>query len=112
MLYPLKFQLRYQRKIWGGERIFQYKKAKNLPIRMWARRGISPMKGDESVVAEGALKGLTLPQLTEIYGAELLGHHVAEKYSGKFPLLVKMIDANDLSIQVHPNDDFAGQAPQ
>lgn len=109
-LYPLKFQLRYQRKIWGGERIFEYKGEKSPHKDVGETWEISPMKGDESVIAEGALKGLTLPQLTEIYGAELLGLHVAEKYSGKFPLLVKMIDANDdLSIQVHPNDDYAGK---
>jgi len=53
---------------------------------------LSSVRGFESIVADGPSKGKTL---NEVYG-------------GEFPLLVKFIDANDdLSIQVHPNDDLA-----
>ncbi len=53
---------------------------------------LSGVPGCESVVAEGPEAGKTL---SEVYG-------------GPFPLLAKFIDAHDdLSIQVHPNDDLA-----
>lgn len=40
--------------------------------------------------------------------SDLVGKHVFETFQEEFPLLVKFIDANDnLSIQVHPNDDQA-----
>lgn len=53
---------------------------------------LSGVKGNESVVSSGPCKGLTI---NEIYG-------------GEFPLLIKFIDSNeDLSIQVHPDDDLA-----
>lgn len=107
-LYPLKFDLHYQRKIWGGERIFEYKGEKSPSHDVGETWEISPMEGAESVVANGELKGQSLVALTQTYGADLLGKQVAERFGGKFPLLVKMIDANDdLSIQVHPNDDYA-----
>ena len=42
------------------------------------------------------------------YPDAILGKKVCEKYQGKLPLLVKFIDAKqDLSIQVHPNDEYA-----
>lgn len=66
------------------------------------------MPGHESVVAEGALKGMTLNELAARRGDELLGKKVNERYRGRFPLLVKYIDSRDnLSIQVHPDDELA-----
>ena len=53
---------------------------------------LSGVPGNESIVAEGPEAGRTL---NEIYG-------------GEFPILIKFIDARqDLSIQVHPNDELA-----
>ena len=57
----------------------------------WVLSGVS---GSESVVAEGPDAGKTL---SEVYG-------------GEFPLLIKFIDAHqDLSIQVHPDDELAAK---
>ena len=51
-----------------------------------------------------ACEGLTLPQMIEKYGADLIGTEV----HGAFPLLIKLIDAREwLSVQVHPNDEYA-----
>jgi mannose-6-phosphate isomerase len=56
-----------------------------------------------SRVASGALTGWTLRQLMEQRAADLLGGA-----AGRFPLLVKLLDAReDLSIQVHPDDTDA-----
>ena len=69
---------------------------------------ISAVPGDESVVANGPLKGLSLDRLVKQYGTELMGKSVIEQFGETFPLLVKFIDANaDLSVQVHPDDTLA-----
>ena len=60
------------------------------------------------VVADGPYKGMRITELIDCFGQELLGREVMERYDGKFPLLVKLIAANDnLSVQVHPDDELA-----
>jgi mannose-6-phosphate isomerase len=67
---------------------------------------ISDREGDQSVVADGPLKGATLHELTVQYGERLIGRAALAK--GRFPLLFKIIDAGQrLSVQVHPGDDLA-----
>lgn len=69
---------------------------------------ISAVEGSESVVADGADKGLTLTEMVRKYGAALTGASNYKRFGEKFPLLVKFIDARlDLSIQVHPGDELA-----
>lgn len=61
-----------------------------------------------SVVAEGADAGKNLTQLMEEYKEKLVGEENYKRFQGKFPLLIKFIDAKqDLSIQVHPDDELA-----
>lgn len=106
-LYPLKFKPILKPTIWGGDEIT---KLKHLPVQdgigeSWE---ISDVENHVSVVANGKLEGKNLTDLIRLYGADLLGKHNLEKYEGKFPLLIKFIDAkDDLSIQVHPNDELA-----
>lgn len=107
-LYPLRFQEAYKQTIWGGNRIYQYKGTTAPAEGIGETWEISPMEGDASVVSEGALKGKSLIEVTEAYGSQLLGQQVFDRFGGKFPLLVKLIDSNqDLSVQVHPNDSYA-----
>ncbi|MDF2434372.1 MAG: mannose-6-phosphate isomerase [Mucilaginibacter sp.] len=108
-LYPLKFKTIYKDKIWGGQKIKTYlhKDFGSLPNcgETWE---ISGVKSDVSVVANGELKGESLADLLEKYGEALVGKKVYAHFGNTFPLLVKFIDANeDLSIQVHPNDELA-----
>ncbi|MEO8887265.1 MAG: type I phosphomannose isomerase catalytic subunit [Mucilaginibacter sp.] len=108
-LYPLKFKPIYKDKIWGGQKIKSYlhKDFGNLPNcgESWE---ISGVKSDVSIVDGGALDGESLADLLEQYGADLVGEKVYKHFGNIFPLLVKFIDANDdLSIQVHPNDELA-----
>lgn len=107
-LYPLRFKEVYKQTIWGGDRIYQYKGEPAPADSIGETWEISPMEGDASVVAEGPLEGIDLIELTARYGAELLGQQVFDRFEGKFPLLVKLIDSRqDLSVQVHPNDTYA-----
>lgn len=109
LLYPLKFKTIFKDKIWGGQKIKTYlhKDFGNLPNcgETWE---ISGVKSDVSVVASGELEGESLAGLLEKYQDKLVGKKVYDHFGNTFPLLVKFIDANDdLSIQVHPNDQLA-----
>src|SRR6202012_873493 len=108
-LYPLKFKTIYKDKIWGGHKIKTYlhKDFGDLPNcgETWE---ISGVKSDVSVVADGELAGKSLAELLEEFKDEVVGEKVYAHFGNIFPLLVKFIDANeDLSIQVHPNDELA-----
>ncbi|MBK0404268.1 class I mannose-6-phosphate isomerase [Adhaeribacter sp. BT258] len=108
-LYPLKFKTIFKEKIWGGEKIRTVLHKEFAPLKNCGETWeISGVKENESVVAEGPLAGKTLSELIRNYKGELLGEKNYEKSGDEFPLLVKFIDANeDLSIQVHPNDEIA-----
>jgi mannose-6-phosphate isomerase len=108
-LYPLKFKTIYKDKIWGGNKIKTVLGKDFSPLpncgETWE---ISGVKNDVSVIENGPLKGQTLTSIIEKYKGYLVGEKVYNKFGNEFPLLVKFIDANDdLSIQVHPNDELA-----
>lgn len=107
-LYPLKFKPIFKPYIWGGSRL-QTSLGKKIPgyptAESWE---ISGVKGNISVVSEGFLKGNSLQELVEVYMGDLVGDKIYERFGIEFPLLIKFIDANqDLSIQVHPDDETA-----
>lgn len=108
MLYPLKFEPILKTIVWGGEKIAPYKGIETEQKHIGESWELSGVAGNESVVAEGPLKGKTIAQLVKEYKGELVGEHVYENTGDEFPLLIKFIDAlTDLSIQVHPNDELA-----
>lgn len=116
MLYPLTFEPIFKDKIWGGQKIKTVlgKDFAGAPDRPLPNCGetweVSDVEGNVSVVREGNLQGKSLHELVEQYKGELVGEHVYAQYGDRFPLLIKFIDANDdLSIQVHPNDELAKQ---
>ena len=109
MLYPLKFNPILKEMIWGGQKIPQ---TLNIDVDSEAKIGenfaVSGLANDLSVVNDGPLKDKNLAELIDQYKDELIGKKVYEQFGNKFPLLIKYIDANDdLSIQVHPNDEQA-----
>ncbi len=114
MLYPIKFKSIYKEKIWGGEKLRRFfgKKDANSP-KTGESWDISSVEGNVSIVANGFLKGKTLSEILEIFQADLLGEKNYRKFGTNFPLLIKFIDASDdLSVQVHPNDELAAERHQ
>ena len=109
-MYPLKFKTIFKSVVWGGEKIAPFKGVETDQHNIGESWELSGVKGNESVVAEGALAGKTITELAEEYKGQLLGEKVYAKNRTEFPLLIKFIDArDDLSIQVHPDDALAGE---
>lgn len=109
MLYPLKFSKVFKEKIWGGnklESILKIDIPQNMKIgESWE---VSCHENGFSLIENGEFKGESLRRLSNVFGEDLLGKEIYEKYGNKFPLLIKYLDINDkLSIQVHPNDKYA-----
>lgn len=108
-LYPLKFTSISKEKIWGGNRLNTILNKEFDPsAKIGESWEISGVEGDVSVVNNGFLEGNDLEELIEIYMGELVGDKVYDQFGLEFPLLIKFLDAcDDLSVQVHPNDEFA-----
>jgi len=108
-LYPLVLEPIFKYRIWGGRKLGKML-SKNLPAsdpigESWE---ISCREGDTNVIRNGELAGSTLADVFETSREALLGSSLAA--SGKFPLLTKFIDANDLlSVQVHPDQATAAR---
>ena len=105
---PILFEPYLKSVIWGGNKICRYKGIPQSEENIGESWEISAVPGHVSVVADGPYKGLNLNDLINEFGEELLGSEVIKKYGREFPLLIKIIDANDnLSVQVHPDDALA-----
>ena len=108
MSYPLTFTPILKSILWGGNKICSFKEITPAQDGIGESWEVSHVKNNVSIVANGSLKGKSLDDLIEIYGADLLGKKVYERFGKSFPLLIKFIDAKDaLSIQVHPDDNLA-----
>ena len=107
-MYPLKFRPILKSTIWGGDKIIPFKHLDCTQQNVGESWEISDVPGDESVVANGADAGKNLTQMVQEYKGALVGEENYTRFGGKFPLLIKFIDAqDDLSIQVHPDDELA-----
>ena len=108
-LYPLRFEPIFKHNLWGGRRLPAFLNRTpphDDPIgEAWV---LSDVDGSQSRVADGPLEGTTLRSLLATDPARLVGRAPAPH--GKFPLLLKFIDARqELSVQVHPNDEQAAK---
>lgn len=109
-LYPIKFAPILKDKIWGGQKLKTLLNKKSDLPNIGESWEISDVEGDTSIVSNGSLKGQSLKQLLETYKFDLLGLQNYRIFKNKFPLLIKFIDAKeDLSIQLHPNDELAAK---
>ena len=104
-LEPLFFHRILKEKVWGGESL---SKTLDLDLPFEGPLGetweLSDYPGEETTVRGGAQDGVTLRTLMEQDSAALLGRSKPSA-DGRFPLLVKFIDAgDDLSVQIHPAD--------
>lgn len=107
-LYPLQFNPILKDRIWGGTKLKSYL---NKPItseitgESWE---ISTVTHDVSIISNGNYAGKSLNELINEFPESVLGTEVYKKFGNQFPLLFKYLDAReDLSIQVHPNDELA-----
>ena len=93
----------FKERIWGGKKLntrFGYDLPYEKTGECWA---ISAHPNGSSIIKNGRFKGRTLRDVYE-KDRELFNHLA----SPRFPLLTKILDANDdLSVQVHPSDDYA-----
>ncbi len=105
-MYPLKLTPAFKDYIWGGTKLrtdFNKKCDFQKIAESWE---LSCHKDGNSVISNGEYEGLTLAEYIEKAGKSVLGTN-CEKFEN-FPILIKLIDAKDnLSVQVHPNNDYA-----
>ena len=92
--------------LWGGKRL-KDDFTKDLPTTPLAETWeCSTHPEGYSVAVSGDFSGKTLADILQ-NNPDYLGEHPSTK--GELPLLIKLIDAKEnLSVQVHPNDEYAG----
>lgn len=105
----LAFEEAYVERIWGGDRLrTQYGKPTTPGVPIGESWMIADHAQHVSVVTDGPHAGRTLRELLEEDAAGLLGSRARLTPHGRFPLLLKLLDAGDkLSVQVHPDDEDA-----
>ena len=103
-----KFEPLLKQTIWGGNKIVAFKHIQSDMENVGESWEVSGVPGDESVVANGECKGKTLNEVLAEMKEKLVGEENYKRFGDRFPLLIKFIDARqDLSIQVHPDDETA-----
>ena len=105
----VQFEPAFFERIWGGHRfttLLGYDAPRNVPLgEAWL---ISDHPAHESRVSNGPWRGQTLHDLMLSSPDYLLGSNAAPTVHGRFPLLLKILDAAEvLSVQVHPDDAAA-----
>jgi mannose-6-phosphate isomerase len=106
--YPLKFKPIYKERIWGGQKLREVF-GKDIPAgaKIGESWELADLPTDKSVIANGEFASKTLSDVLAKYPKEITGD---ENFSGAFPLLIKILDAEDiLSVQVHPDAEACGR---
>lgn len=102
-IYPLKFKPIFKHRIWGGQKLREVF-GKDLPEgeKIGESWELADLPEDKTLIANGELAGWTLKAAIEKFPLEITGR---ESFTGPFPLLIKLLDAQDiLSVQVHPDE--------
>ncbi len=106
-LYPMLFEPNLHTKVWGSLDLAAWKELprQNYVGESWE---VSAVPTSPSVIANGTWAGYTLTEVIRKMPEAMLGKAVAEDHNNQLPILLKFIDtADDLSVQVHPNDAMA-----
>lgn len=108
---PIYFEPLLMEKVWGGSRLQTLFGKHLLPgARIGESWEVVDREEAQSVVHSGTLKGTTLHELWTHQRVPIFGEAYAGHPSPRFPLLLKILDAQDrLSIQVHPPAEIAGE---
>lgn len=105
---PLKLTAPCKDYLWGGTKLKTEYHQQSSAQKLAESWELSCHEDGLSVIAEGAFAGLTLKNYIDRAGRGVLGTDCG-KFE-QFPILVKLIDAKErLSVQVHPNNDYALQ---
>jgi mannose-6-phosphate isomerase len=103
-----KFRPLLKQTLWGGSRIIAFKHLEQQIENVGESWEISGVRNNETIVSGGPHDGTPLNQLVRQQKERLVGKENYQRFGNEFPLLIKFIDAHqDLSIQVHPNDEVA-----
>jgi mannose-6-phosphate isomerase len=104
--YPVKFRPIPMKRIWGGHRLKTWFGATELDEPIGEYWVLSGHPNGTSVVVNGEFAGKSLVELIELNPDAYLGRSPQPR----FPLLIKFLEATaDLSVQIHPDDDYAQQ---
>lgn len=107
-VYPLIFEPVFKDYPWGGRNLAE-KLGRTIPDGIVAESWeIAAHPNGQSRVANGPDAGKTLGELLDAWGYDLVGRYNTQSVEqGRFPLLIKLLDANRwLSVQVHPDDSY------
>ena len=109
--YPLKLSYVAKNALWAGKRLkkeFGKRSEHETISESWE---LTVRSDEMSHVLNGTAKGITLAQYFDRYGYDCVTPCFQK--GDRFPLLIKLIDANDvLSVQVHPDDTYARAVEQ
>jgi mannose-6-phosphate isomerase len=101
---PLTLERKLDSRIWGGETLGAWLGLEHPPAQL----AESWQVYEHNQIVGGPFAGRTLADVTAEYGQALVGARSVGRYGADFPLLAKFIDAaDDLSVQVHPDDSYA-----
>lgn len=102
---PIKLKPVFKEIVWGGNRLkndYGFESDLNNIAEAWM---LCARDDGDNIIENGEYKGTSFKELIK-NNKELLGTK-GSSYE-EFPLLIKFIDANsDLSVQVHPDDEYA-----
>ena len=105
-LSPVKLTPAIKDYIWGGRKLIDDFNKKTTLDRAAESWELSTHPDGQSIIKGGDFDGKTLTEYISENGSDILGEN-AEKFDF-FPILIKLIDAKEnLSIQVHPDDEYA-----
>src|SRR5215211_6856249 len=101
---PLTLERRLDSRIWGGDTLGPWLGLADAPAHL----AESWQVYEHNRVARGPYAGRRLAEVVAQHGAALIGTRSFEHWGAEFPLLAKFLDAADnLSVQVHPDDAYA-----
>lgn len=105
---PMFMEPIFKETVWGGEKIkttFGKQITSQHTGESWE---VAAHANGQSRIRSGYMAGMTLQEAIDAAPEQIMGKEVAKQYGTHFPLLIKIIDANDnLSVQVHPDDAMA-----
>lgn len=110
-VYPYKFKPVYKDKIWGGRNLHRLFGRQLPPGDIGESWELADLPEGVSTIANGPAAGMSINELLRQAEVNVLGCSKTMP-DGRFPLLLKLLDANDiLSLQVHPDEHAAATIP-